>query len=202
MKTPKDREEILYAFAVEPTHDKATLDHYLRLHPELAADLVELSSDLRTSPRIDVSHRLEDEDIGAEEAWNQFIKCEVPSSSTAHRAGENPFARVKGQAFAELAHVLQVPKSILTPLRDRLIDSSSIPKSFLTRLAAALKSPEELLVSYFSRPPAMIGTAEFKSSQKPSPQGRISFKTLVEQTQMSDQERQQLQQDLVSDGLD
>jgi hypothetical protein len=42
-----DVDSILYAFAVEPRHDRATLDSYLRRHPELAEDLIDLSLEIR-----------------------------------------------------------------------------------------------------------------------------------------------------------
>lgn len=42
-----DRDHILYAFAIEPTHDRATLERYLRLYPDAAEDLIDLSLELR-----------------------------------------------------------------------------------------------------------------------------------------------------------
>jgi hypothetical protein len=47
MATTSDEiEDILYGFAVEPTHDRQTLEKYLRDHPILAADLIDLSYEL------------------------------------------------------------------------------------------------------------------------------------------------------------
>lgn len=34
-------EEILSAFAVEPTHDRATLNLYMELYPELVTELID-----------------------------------------------------------------------------------------------------------------------------------------------------------------
>ena len=38
-----DEEEVLLAFSVEPTHDCATLEHYLSQYPEHAQALVDCS---------------------------------------------------------------------------------------------------------------------------------------------------------------
>ena len=40
-------EDVLYAFSVEPKHDRQTLENYLRRYPELAEELIDLSHELR-----------------------------------------------------------------------------------------------------------------------------------------------------------
>jgi hypothetical protein len=39
-------EDILAAFAVEPNHDKTTLDWYLKAYPDLTSELLELALEL------------------------------------------------------------------------------------------------------------------------------------------------------------
>lgn len=48
----RSQEDILYDFSVEPNHDQETLDRYLRLYPDYASELVDLSFALRKSRRI------------------------------------------------------------------------------------------------------------------------------------------------------
>lgn len=40
-------DDILFAFSVEPQHDRQTLENYLRRYPELAVELIDLSHELR-----------------------------------------------------------------------------------------------------------------------------------------------------------
>ena len=40
------REDVLDAFAVEPNHERNTLERYLRDYPQYAAELVDLSREL------------------------------------------------------------------------------------------------------------------------------------------------------------
>jgi transposase len=40
-------ENVLYAFSVEPKHDRQTLENYLLRYPELADELIDLSHELR-----------------------------------------------------------------------------------------------------------------------------------------------------------
>mgnify|MGYP007059381028 FL=1 len=40
-------EDVLYAFSVEPKHDRQTLENYLLRYPELAEELIDLSHELR-----------------------------------------------------------------------------------------------------------------------------------------------------------
>ena len=43
----KSAEDVLFAFSVEPKHDRQTLENYLRHYPELAEELIDLSHELR-----------------------------------------------------------------------------------------------------------------------------------------------------------
>lgn len=69
------KEEVLYAFAVEPNHDQTTLERYLKQCPELAEELVDLLSELRLEEvyRPDLAAAIPD--AGAEAAWQQFLAC-------------------------------------------------------------------------------------------------------------------------------
>jgi hypothetical protein len=40
-------EDVLFAFSVEPQHDRQTLENYLRRYPELAEELIDLSHEFR-----------------------------------------------------------------------------------------------------------------------------------------------------------
>jgi hypothetical protein len=196
----KHRETVLYAFAVEPTHDQKTLERYLRQHPELTDELIDLSFELRiTDVEIPADASTPATDPRLNDAWREFL--ERKPTNAAPIKTDNIFARFKGQAFADLATSMKIPRSILTALRDRLVEPLSVPEKFLVRFAAAAGLTVPAIREFLAIPPAIIGTAQFKSDKKPTQQGRVSFQTLVESSQMTDEERQVLLQDWDSDEL-
>jgi len=195
---PKDREAILYAFAVESSHDQQTLDHYLAQHPDLAEELIDLAFELRIAAAQPPGESAPSADAGMQSAWEEFIGCGVTETKPA-KAG-SLLSKFRGPAFVELANRLKVPRSILTALRDRLVEPLSIPERFLCRFAEAAETSLQELREYLSHPPLVVGTAQFKADKKPSPQGRVSFRHLVENTEMPEEEREELLQGCDDDG--
>jgi hypothetical protein len=196
----KDRETILYAFAVEPSHDQATLDRYLAQHPDLAEELIDLAFELRFAAAQAPGPVDPSPDSGLQSAWEEFIES-TPAKAKPVKAGSF-LSKFRGQAFADLASRLKVPRSILTAFRDRLVEPLSVPERFLRRFAEAVESSLQEVREYLSNPPLIIGTAQFKADKKPSHQGRVTFRHLVESTQMTDEEREDLLQDCDDDGLE
>ena len=139
-------------------------------------------------------------DTGWEDTWKQFV-ASAPSTAKPVKSG-NPFAQYKGGAFASLADSLKMPRSILTALRDRLVEPSSIPQRFVRRFAESTNSSIEAVLGYLSQPPAIISTAQFKADKKPSPPRRVRFEKLIEDSEMTDEQRKILLQDWDDDGLD
>ena len=197
MTKPSDREAILYAFAVEASHDRNTLERYLREHPELAEELIDLTSELRLAEALGPSPAGV-VDTGAEAAWQEFLAC--GSQEPCNAQAPNPFARFKGQAFADLADAVNVPRSFLTPFRDGLVAAASIPIAFVRRLADAMGTTTDALRAYFLAPqPGPVARA-FKSEGTPSHQGQTTFRELIDSTEMSDGQRRLFLQDSNADG--
>lgn len=199
MTKPSDRESILYAFAVEASHDRDTLERYLREYPELAEDLIDLTTELRLGDALGPAAAGAVEDPGAEAAWREFLACK-PLATCGERA-TNPFAGFKGEAFASLADALDVPRSFLTPFRDGLVAAASVPERFARRLAQAMGTSFEAIRGYLEDPQPGAVARAFKSDGKPSHQGQKTFRGLVESTEMSDEQRRRLLQDCSDDGL-
>lgn len=186
MKKPTDSEAILYAFAVEASHDRATLERYLRQYPELAEELIDLSSELRLNDAITSEPATDQADPGLEAAWTEFLGC-TPEKPAAAGAADF-FSRYRGQAFASLATAVKIPRSILVALRDGLVDPP-IPKGTIRRIASAASEPFETVLSSLSRPQETPAALAFKSDEKPGPQRRITFRQLVLDTEMTDEQR-------------
>jgi hypothetical protein len=75
MSESKTRDDILYAFSIEPTHDRETLERYLNKYPELTDDLIDLSHELRISVVLGGVDATPQPDRKVDEAWQAFVKC-------------------------------------------------------------------------------------------------------------------------------
>lgn len=200
MSNLNDRESILYAFAVEATHDRSTLERYLRQYPELTDDLIDLSLELRLATPTPPASVSSIADVGVEAAWQEFVTSKPRAACPNETV--NPFASFRGAAFAILAKTLNVPRSFLTAFRDGLVMASSIPESFVRRFADATSVSVESARDYFARAQPVTAEVAFKSDVKPSQQGQRTFREFVTATEMTDEQRQLLIQDCDADELD
>src|ERR1700681_472999 len=118
MTSEKSAEDVLFAFSVEPRHDRETLERYLRSYPQFADDLLDLSHELRISASLGPADVLAEDEGSFQAAWQEYaaiVPQGAPSASV-----ENLFNRFKGKAFVALAEALRVPRSVLVALRDRV----------------------------------------------------------------------------------
>jgi hypothetical protein len=178
--------DVLLAFAVEPSHDRATLERYLKLYPQHAVDLIDLLSELRQAPS--PRSAVQDSETAAKKAWDEFAGTKPrPESMTPL---SDPFASFQGVAFASLARTLRVPRSILIALRDRLVIATSIPAPFFARLIRATRSTAEEFGRYLDLPPVVAPAASYKSDQKPEASAKASFEQLLDNSGVTaDQKR-------------
>lgn len=182
------REDVLLAFSVEPSHDKATLERYLARYPQYAEDFIDLLHELRIQPLLS-NNTVEDEAI-VQHAWSSFAA--IPPGQ-GHRASvPNPFLSFTGPAFSALAMKLRIRRSILIALRDRLVTASSIPTPFFDRLVRAIGAPAEQLRAYFDLPAVVAMGASYKSDEKPEAPTKISFEQLLDNSGVSADEKEDI----------
>lgn len=186
-----NEEEILLAFSVEPTHDRAMLEHYLNQYPEHAQALVDCSIELM----IDASRGSDEVQISSEhvveQAWRQF---QSDTGSTQNAAVESPFAQLNPTAFKAVAKRLNISNLLLIRFRDRAIDAATIPGRFVQRLAFELGVTVEAVSAYLRSPPVMVAGQSFRSSVKPSVTDQISFEQAVETSQLTPEQREALKE--------
>lgn len=187
MSSHIDREAILYAFSIEPAHDRETLDRYLNTYPDLKEDLIDLSAELRLNETIERLPSTALPDPGAIAAWEEFTSCGPENATSAESV--DLFARYQGPAFAALAKALNVPRSILTALRDGLVVPSSIPSGFVRRFSEAASVSPVSARANLSRQCDVPAALSFKSDTKPAHQGQTTFRDLVQRTPMTDEQR-------------
>ena len=194
MTSEKSAEDVLFAFSVEPRHDRQTLERYLKSYPQFADELLDLSHELRISASLGPADVLTEDEASFQAAWQQYaavVPQGVPSASA-----ENLFNRFKGKAFVALAEALLIPRSVLVALRDRLVVPSSIPRGFIRRFAQAAGGTIETVQQYLALPPVTSAAVNFKADQKPETQAQITFETLLAQSNLTEEQGAALQKDL------
>jgi hypothetical protein len=169
-------EDVLLAFAVEQSHDKATLEQYLALYPQFAGDLIDMSHELRLPGR-GLSDAAEDE-ANFQRAWKEFAGT-VPRDHSVSGAA-NPFSAFRGLAFVALAKTLRVPNSVLIAFRDRLVIVSTVPEIFLARVARVVHSTVADISAYLERPSVVAAGVSYKSDDKPAALEKVAFETLLD----------------------
>jgi hypothetical protein len=174
-------EEVLLAFAVEPIHDRKTLESYLGEYPEHAKALVDYSVELMVDATRGDEVSLTSEAV-VDRAWQQFQAAVRPPVDS---AAVNPFARLNPTAIRSLAERLNINKLLLTRVRDRAIDAATIPRRFVQSLATELGAPADAVMAYLSSPPAIVSSHSFRSAVKPTVAKQISFEKAVESSQLT-----------------
>lgn len=181
-------EEVLLAFSVEPTHDRKTLEQYLREYPEHAKALVacsiELMVDATRGDEVEVTS-----EGAVDRAWQRFqTAVSLPDDVSVI----NPFATLNPTAFKSLAKKLDINNLLLIRLRDRAIIAATIPRRFVQRLATELGATAEAVMDYLRSPPAMVSGHSFRSAVKPAVSEQISFEKAVETSQLTDAQQEAL----------
>ena len=154
------REFVLDAFAVESEPDRSTLERYLRLYPEYAGELIDLSRELSREVCDDTAPLSAADQALIDAAWSQHAAA--PPAPAA-----DPFAAMTVDDWRAVARRLDVPRQVVTALRERRISLVSIPRRFLQRFAEASRSSVAQLESSWG--PAQLAAARaYKADGKPS----------------------------------
>lgn len=126
-------ESVLDEFAVESESGRVVLERYLRLYPEYATELVDLSRELNCEAYEDTTPLSAVDQMMIDAAWSKH-------AAAAPTALADPFASLTVEAWRTVAQRLGVPRQVVTALRERRVSLASIPRLFLQRLAAAMNS--------------------------------------------------------------
>lgn len=165
------RESVLDAFAVESEAGRSTLERYLRLYPEYAVELIDLSRELsRESYEDDAPLSAADQAL-VDAAWSQHAKA-VPA------AAADPFAALTVDDWRTIAQVLDVPRQVVTALRERRVSLGSIPRRFLAMLAEAMRSSIAELESSWEPAPLLVARS-YKADNKPTVGEQVTFEQVL-----------------------
>ena len=186
MKQNFSCEDVLNAFAVEPTHDRATLERYLRQFPQYAVELAHLSHELS---HVDAKggDLAEKDRVAIDEAWKQYSQSSPMPSRI--------FVSLSVPQLRDLANRLGVPRQIISAFREHKVVVSSIPRRFLGQLASALNTTAEALRVELRMPLEVSCVRSHKSDEKPTVAGPATFEQLLIDAQVSEDRRAELMAD-------
>lgn len=165
------RESVLDAFAVEDTPDRSTLERYLRLYPEYAAELVDLSRELTREAYDDTAPLSAADQALIDAAWTQHAAA-LPT------AAADPFTALTVDDWRAVAQHLDVPRQVVTALRERRVSVISIPARFLQRLAEATRSSVAQLESSWGTA-QLAATRSYKADRKPTIGEQVTFEQVL-----------------------
>ena len=165
------REAVLDAFAVESEPNRSTLERYLRLYPEYAGELIDLSRELSREVCEDAAPLSAADQALIDAAWSQHAKA-VPAATA------DPFVALTVDDWRAVAHVLDVPRQVVTALRERRVSLASIPRRFLAKLAEAMRSSIEQLEASWEPAPLLVARS-YKADSKPAAGEQVTLEQVL-----------------------
>ncbi|MBB4010506.1 MULTISPECIES: hypothetical protein [Rhizobium/Agrobacterium group] len=178
------REAVLDAFAVESEPDRSTLERYLRLYPEYSTELIDLSLELSREISEDEAPLSVADQALIDAAWSQHAKA-LPA------AASDPFAALTADDWRTVAQQLNVPRQVITALRERRASLLSIPQRFLKNLATAMHcSLTQLQLSWGTAP--LVVARSYKADGKPTAGEQVTFEKILIDAGVPDDRRAEL----------
>ncbi len=165
------RESVLDAFAVEGEPGRSTLERYLRLYPEYAEELIDLSRELSREVCEDPAPLSAADQVLIDAAWLQHAKA-VPSATAV------TFAALTVDDWRAVAQRLDVPRQVVTALRERRVSLPTIPRRFLQRFAEAARSTVAQLEAFWGSG-QLAGARSYKADGKPADGEQVAFEQVL-----------------------
>ncbi len=190
-KPDETKDNVLYAFSVEPNRDTATLEEYLQKYPQYRDELIDISIALISSSDQDfipVSNSK-----SADLAWDKY-QSSLLSSDPIFRPNkiENPLLNLDRKSFKALAKNLGINTLFLAMLRDKTIKLSTIPTKFIRILAKELDISSDVMRSSLEGEPTVSSTVRFKADGKPTATEQVSFDEAMDSCSLSESQKEKL----------
>lgn len=165
------RDAVLDAFAVENELGRSTLERYLRLYPEYAGVLIDLSRELNRETYEEAAPLSAADQARIDAAWSQHAKA-------APAVAADPFAALTADDWRAVSKRLDVPRQVVTALRERRVTLVSIPRRFLTMLAEAMRCSVAQLESSWGAAQPVIARS-YKADSKPAAGEPVGFERVL-----------------------
>jgi hypothetical protein len=179
-------EDVLDAFAVEPSPGRETLERYLRRYPQFAPALIDLSRELHREPPQENAAETAEDHVRIEAAWRQHRDAAVPQSSS------DPFAALSTHELRALAQSLDVPRQVITAFRDGKVILSSVPRWFLAKLAAGVNRSLDTFLPALPATAVLATARSHKSDVKPSDREAVTFERILIDAGVPEEKRARL----------
>jgi predicted kinase len=175
MNSVPTEEEVLDAFAVEPSHDAATIQQYLKAYPQYAEALIDLSREL--SREIAEDEPLSDREI----AW-------IDNAVQRYSGGSSPlrFAQPTVAQCRAAAEELRVPRQVITAILECKVAIETISRRTRKRLAAQFNASLDDLVEALSGPQTSASRS-YKADTRPSIGEKVSLERVLREAGVSEE---------------
>lgn len=187
-KTKLSEEDVLLAFAIEPDHQRQTLERYLNNYPEYSLALVDLSVELKVL-KSGCLEEIETLDVTADKEWQMFRNIVEEAENT---KVANPLITASTEQFKKFAIKLKVNTLFLSKLRDKQIELSTIPNQFIEMCAECMNTTVELMRLFLSGEPTIASGVAFKSTVTPKTTNKITFEKAVEDSSLKAEQQAEL----------
>jgi hypothetical protein len=180
-------EEVILAFAVEPIHDRKTLERYLSEYPEYSEDLVDCSIELV----LDIDRRksvADSKEAIVENAWQRFQMAMKDGNDVP----VNPFAKISSTTFKSLVKRLDISNLLLIRLRDKAIDPATIPKRFIEKMAAEMQVTSDTISDYLKAASGLALNHALRTSSETKEITQIPFQEAIETSQLNNAQKKLL----------
>lgn len=176
--------DVLNSFALEPNHDRSTLERYLHEFPQFAVEIANLSNDIARAPSSPRELTAKDRTI-IDAAWRAY-------SSSPTTVFSNIFSRLSVPETRVLAQTFGVKRQVITAFREQRVKIESIPGLFLSRLAAAMKVTVEEIQAALTIPLSADYARCNKSEEKPTAPTSVTFEQLLIEAETPAEKRAEL----------
>jgi hypothetical protein len=168
-------EAVLDLFQMEEVHDGDVLARYVEAHPQFALQLIDFSR-LIATPNLEEKIPLSaTEQSRIDAAWIAH-KAAGPEAPTA----DDPLSRLTGERGKALALKLDVPRQVITCLREHRVLASSVPKPVVRHLSEALEIPAAHVIAAMRQPLAQMATGRsHKSDAPPGSTKQVTFEQVL-----------------------
>lgn len=177
-------EAVLDAFAVENEPGRSTLERYLRLYPEYAGELIDLSRELSREAYENAAPLSAADQALIDAAWLQHANA---GSAVVF----NPFATLTADDLRTVAKCLDIPRQVVTALREQQVALASIPQGFRRSLAEAIHCTVVQLEAFWGEVP-LADVRSYKADNKPAISEQVTFEQVLTDAGVPDEKRARL----------
>ncbi len=170
-------DDVLRALAMDFEPGTSVLQRYLTQYPEHSLALIDLSMELTR----------EFDDDAPPGAAEFDLAAAAMARLRENTATLQSLQAAPAKAFADAIKVLSLPMQVGLAFRERRIEVATLPRRVLAKMAEALQTSTETLLSYLALPPEAPLARARKSTVKPAVPEKVSFERVLQDAGVDEQ---------------